>query len=169
VSIRDASKLPRTIPIRFWNGTPEGYLPKQWRFYEFRPAATARLGVVVGERALVSGVPFLLDGRAPIQLHVLLEGPSGEAIEVTRDPGTRYVALTPWSLRIGGAGRVVFGFQSSQWAPLAEVLRTSLAIATILYEGADGRQAYFDAWFRFPDVDRLRKQPADEAKPKEAR
>jgi len=169
VSIRDASKQPQTIPIRFRNGTPEGYLPKHWRFYQNRPPATALLGVSIDGRALVSGEPFLLDGRAPVQLRVALASPSGEAIDVTRDPGTRYVALTPWSLRIAGGGRVVFGFQSSQWAPLSEFLRTSLAIVTILYQGSDGRQGAFDAWFRFPDFERFLKRPPGQAKPGEAR
>ena len=169
VSIRDATNQPRTIPIRFRNGTPEGYLPKQWHFYQNRPPAAARLGVGVEGRALVSGQPFPLEGRAPVQLFVAVEGPSGQAIEITRDPGTRYVAVTPWSLRVDPGGRVVFGFQSSQWAPLSEFLRTSLAIVTILYQGSDGRQGAFDAWFRFPDAERFLTPTPGPALPGEVR
>jgi murein DD-endopeptidase MepM/ murein hydrolase activator NlpD len=158
VSIRVASKPPQTIPIAFENGTPQGYVPKHWRFYQNRPAATARIGVGVDGRVLVSGQPFPLAGRAPIQLFVGVDGPSGEIVDVTHNAGTRYVALTPWSLRVDGAGRVSFGFQSSQWSPLSELVKTSLAIVTVLYRGSDGREAYFDAWFRFPDAARYLKQ-----------
>ena len=168
VSIRDASKQPQTIPVRFQNGTPQGYLPKPWRLYQNRPAATARIGVGVGGRVLVSGQPFPLGGRAPIQLFVGVDGRSGEVVDVTRAPGTRYVALTPWSLRVDEAGKVVFGFQSSQWSPLSELLRTQLAIVTVLYRGSDGREAYFDAWFRFPDADRYMKKAPGQWTPKEA-
>lgn len=166
VSIRDESGQPRTIPIRFMNGTREGYLPKHWRFYQNRPPGSVRLAVSVDGRAAVSGEPFLLEGRAPVQLRVLLASESDEAIDVTRDPGTRYVALTPWSLRIDPAGRVHFGFQSSVWNPLLEMVRTSLAIATILFDGSDGRLGAFDVWFRFPDVEeRFGKQPPGPSAP----
>jgi murein DD-endopeptidase MepM/ murein hydrolase activator NlpD len=159
VSIRDKTGQPQTIPIRFLNGTPEGYVPKHWRFYQNRPPATAPLSVSVAGREAVSGEPFLLEGRAPVQLRVALASASGDAVDVTRDPGTRYVALTPWSLRIDRTGRVHFGFQSSQWAPMLEVMRTSIAIVTILFDGPDGRYGAFDVWFRFPDAEeRFRKE-----------
>ena len=158
VSILDASKQPRTIPFRFRNGTPQGYLPKAWRFYQNRPPSTALLRVSVGDRELATGQPFLLDGRAPVQLSVARATPSGERIDVTRAEGTRYVPVTPWSLRAEG-GRVTFGFQSSQWAPLPEATRTSIAILTILYQDKDGGQGAFDAWFRFPDAARYLPKP----------
>lgn len=164
VSIRDSSISDKTIPIRFRNETPQGYVPKHWRLYQNRPAATALLGVVVDGRPLVSGKPFDLRGRAPIQLQVFLAGPSGEAIDITHDPGTRYVALTPWSLRVGRDGRVAFGFQSRQWEPMLDVYETSFTVVTILYEGADGRQGAFDAWVRFPDAARyLKPEPERKA------
>jgi len=170
VSVLDASKRPRTIPIRFRNGTPGGYVPKHWRFYQNRRPATALLEVSVNGRALVSGRPFPLDGRAPVQLRVALADlRGGEAIDVTRDPGTRYVALTPWSLQISDAGRVEFGARSSQWAPLPEVLKSGLAIVTILFESEDKRRGEFDAWFRFLDADRFLKDMPRRAPPGPAR
>lgn len=166
VSIRDKTGEPQTIPIRFMNGTREGYVPKHWRFYQNRPPGTAELSVSVEGSDVVSGEPFLLEGRAPVQLRVALARVPGEAIDVTRDPGTRYVAVTPWSLRIDRTGRVHFGFQSSQWAPLNELLRTSLAIVTILFDGSDGRHGAFDVWFRFPDIEeRFGKKPPGPSAP----
>ena len=86
VSILDASKQPRTIPFRFRNETPQGYLPKAWRLYQNRPPMSDRLAVSVGGQQLVSGQPFLLEGRAPVQLQVARATPSGEMIDITRDP-----------------------------------------------------------------------------------
>jgi murein DD-endopeptidase MepM/ murein hydrolase activator NlpD len=151
VSILDASKQPRTIPIRFRNGTPQGYQPKAWRLYQNRPAPTYSLSVSLGDRELTSGQPFDLEGRAPVQLRVALVGK--DLLDVTRDPKTRYVALTPWSLRVA-EGQVTFGFQSSQWDPLPEFTKHSIAILTILYQDEEGRRGAFDAWFRFPDAHR---------------
>jgi murein DD-endopeptidase MepM/ murein hydrolase activator NlpD len=168
VSIRDETGEAQTIPIRFMNGTREGYVPEHWRFYQNRPPGTAELSVSLDGRPVVSGEPFLLERRLPVQLRVALAGAPGEAIDVTSDPGTRYVALTPWSLRIDRAGRVTFGFQSSQWSPMKEIVRTSIAIVTILFDEADGRHGAFDVWFRFRDAEeRFRKEykPVGEAKP----
>jgi murein DD-endopeptidase MepM/ murein hydrolase activator NlpD len=147
VSILDASAQPRTIPFRFRNGTPQGYLPKPWRLYQNRPAASYALSVRLGDRELTSGQPIDLDSRGPVQLRVALVGQ--EPVDVTRDPGTRYVALTPWNLR-AAEGKVTFGFQSSQWDPLSDLAKQSVAILTILYQDEKGRRGAFDAWFRFP-------------------
>jgi murein DD-endopeptidase MepM/ murein hydrolase activator NlpD len=161
VSIRDKSGQPQSIPIRFMNGTPEGYVPTAWRLYQNRPPDTVRLGVTVDGHEAVSGEPLPIERRPFVPLRVLLASPSGRAIDVTNHPGTRYVALTPWSLRTDRAGRVHFGFQSSQWKPLPEMVRTSIAILTILFEGSNGRRGSFDLWFRFSDVEeRFGKQPA---------
>jgi murein DD-endopeptidase MepM/ murein hydrolase activator NlpD len=154
VAIRDASKQARTIPFRFRNQTAQGYYPKAWRLYQNRPPSSLRLAVSVKGQPLVSGQPFLLEDRAPVQLGVALADGSGESVDVTRDPNTRYVPLTPWSLRVGEPGRVVFGFQSSQWDPLPALVKNNVAILTILYQDPKGGVGAFDAWFRFPDAGR---------------
>jgi murein DD-endopeptidase MepM/ murein hydrolase activator NlpD len=164
VSILDASKQPRTIPFLFRNETPGGYLPKPWRLYQNRPAPTYALSVSLGDRELISGQPFDLEGRVPVQLRVALVGK--EPTDVTRDPKTSYVALTPWSLRVA-EGRVTFGFQSSQWDPLSEAIKHGIAILTILYQDEKGRRGAFDAWFRFPDAARYLSKPPPE-KPSKA-
>jgi murein DD-endopeptidase MepM/ murein hydrolase activator NlpD len=151
VSILDASRQPHSIPIRFHNGTPEGYEPVAWRLYQNRPPAALELQVSVEGRRVPSGRPFLLDARGPAQLTVEIANPNGAPRDVSRAPGIRYVALTPWSLRVDSVGRVIFEATSRDWKPLHEIVKRDITVVSILYRDADGGEGYFDAWFRFPD------------------
>jgi murein DD-endopeptidase MepM/ murein hydrolase activator NlpD len=146
VSIRSAPTRFTSVPFRFANGTREGYLPKPWKLYENRPRPTAPLRVSIGGRQLVPGEPFLLADRAPAQLRVERMEASGGSVDVTRDPGTRYVALTPWSLGVDAGGLVAFGPSLSVWKPLPEWLRRNVSIVSILFRDPDGREGFFDAW-----------------------
>ncbi len=150
LSVRSAAARFRSIPFRFGNGTPEGYLPKPWRLYENRVRPRARLRVSVDGRDLVSGEPFPLDDPVSTRLRVDLVEASGSA-DVTRDPGTRYVPLTPWSLRVDPGGLVVFEPSSEEWKALPKWLRRNVAIVTVLFRDSDGREGFFDAWL-VPDA-----------------
>jgi hypothetical protein len=73
---------------------------------------------------------------------------------VTRDPGTHYVALTPWSLAVDAGGRITWGADSKTWAALPVDVQRDFAIATILYRDAAGNEGYFDAWLTPPAAGR---------------
>jgi murein DD-endopeptidase MepM/ murein hydrolase activator NlpD len=146
VSVRTAATRFTSVPFRFGNGTPEGYLPKAWRLYENRVRPGVQLRVSVDGRQLAPGEPFPLERAGPTQLQVHRVDGTGGSADVTGDPGTRYVALTPWSLRVEPGGRVVFGPSAEAWKNLPEVPRRSVAIVTVLFRDPDGREGYFDAW-----------------------
>jgi murein DD-endopeptidase MepM/ murein hydrolase activator NlpD len=147
VSIRSTEERTRSIPVRFRNGAG-GYLPSAWKLYENRPVAGVRLHVSIDGRELVSGKPFELTSRAPLQLRVERVGAAGGAIDVTRDPGTSYVALTPWSVSIDRAGRVAFDPPADAWSAIPEPIRRQTAIATVVFRGDDG-EGYFDVNLSF--------------------
>jgi murein DD-endopeptidase MepM/ murein hydrolase activator NlpD len=149
VSIRRKEGESRSIPVHFRNGRPGGYLPAAWRLYENRTQPRASLRVSLQDRQLSSGQAFEIAGRESLQLRVERVGGPGEALDVTRDPRTSYVALTPWSLRVDRGGRVEFEPSSDQWKALPEAIRRNTAIVTILFRDDDGKEGYFDAWFRF--------------------
>ena len=67
---------------------------------------------------------------------------------MTRDPGTSYVALTPWSVSIDRAGRVALDPSADAWSAIPEPIRRQTAIATVLYRGDDGER-YFDVNLSF--------------------
>ena len=151
VSARRSATRVHSIPFRFEDGTPEGYVPKIWSLYQNRPPATARLRVSVAGSELASGRPFPVADPGSAQLRVEVARADGDLRDVTRDPGTRYVALTPWSLAVDAAGRVVFG-RSKPWAPFPDDVERGFVIVAILYRGADGREGFFDAWLTLPDA-----------------
>ena len=88
----------------------------------------------------------------PQQLAVELVRRSGERLDVTRRPETRYVALTPWSLRIDSVGRVHFDLETRTWAILADFIERGVAMLTIIARDENGDEGYFDVWFKFADV-----------------
>jgi murein DD-endopeptidase MepM/ murein hydrolase activator NlpD len=152
VSVRSAPAELRSIPFRFHDGTAEGYLPKHWNLYDKRPPAGVELRVSVKGEPLTTRKPFPLPDRQPAPLVVEVVGEGGHRVDVTRDPGTHYVALTPWSLRVDAAGRVIFGVRARVWESLPDFVRRGVAIVSIVHRTEDGREGYFDAWFKFPDV-----------------
>lgn len=143
VSVRDEGAKVRSVPVRFRNGQPGGYLPSAWTLYENRPRGKVALRVYADGRPLVSGQPVELASRAPLQLRVERIAAAGGAIDVTRDPGTSYVALTPWSVGIDREGRVAFDPPGDAWKQIPEPIRRRVAIATVLFRGDDG-EGYFD-------------------------
>ena len=147
VSIRSAEEKTRSIPVRFRNGAG-GYLPSAWKLYENRPVAGVRLHVSIDGHELVSGQPFELASRVPLQLRVERAGAGGGAIDVTRDTGTSYVALTPWSVSVDRTGRVAFDPPADAWSAIPEPIRRRTAIATVLFRGDDG-EGYFDVDLSF--------------------
>jgi murein DD-endopeptidase MepM/ murein hydrolase activator NlpD len=156
--IRTGPARTHSIPMRFRNGTPGGYLPKEWRLYSNRPRPAVELRVSANGSELASAQPFLLEDHSPVSLRVERIGPTGP-VDVTRDPHTRYVALTPWSLRIDGSGRVLF-MRSSPWAPLPDWIELGVAVVTILYQSPELGEGYFDVRFRIEGVRAPENEPA---------
>lgn len=146
LSVRRPGSGFRSVSFRFGNATPEGYLPKPWRLYDNRVAPAARLRVSVDGNELASGEPFQLPTPVPAQLRIELLDAVRGPIDVTRHPGTRYVPLTPWSLRVDPGGLVVFETSDARWRPMPEFVRHSAAIVTILFRDPEGREGFFDAW-----------------------
>ena len=146
VSARKSEARIHSIPFRFDDGSEAGYVPRVWSLYQNRPPATAPLRVSIAGRELASGEPFEVADARPLQLLVEAPAPSGALRDVTRDPGTRYVALTPWSLAVDADGLVRWGATSKAWAPLPDDVEKGFAIATVVYRDNAGREGYFDAW-----------------------
>jgi murein DD-endopeptidase MepM/ murein hydrolase activator NlpD len=151
VSARRSETRVHSIPLRFDDGTPEGYAPKIWSLYQNHLPATLGLRVSVAGSQLASGRPFPVGDPGSAQLRVEAAMANGSPRDVTRDPGIRYVALTPWSLAVDAAGRVSFG-RSKAWAQLPDDVERNFAIVTILYRDAEGREGFFDAWLTPPAV-----------------
>jgi murein DD-endopeptidase MepM/ murein hydrolase activator NlpD len=150
VSARRAATRIHSLPILFGDGA-EGYVPKPWSLYRNRPPATARLRVSVAGTQLPDDRAFPIADPGPLQLRVdVATTTTGPLRDVTRDPSTRYVALTPWSLEVDAAGRVVFGVRSKALAPLPDDVERGFAIVTILHRETDGREGFFDAWLTLP-------------------
>jgi murein DD-endopeptidase MepM/ murein hydrolase activator NlpD len=150
VSARRSATRVHSIALRFGDASEAGYVPRVWSLYQSRPPATAPLRVSIAGRELASGQPFAVADARSLQLRVEALAPTGGERDVTHDPGTRYVALTPWSLAVDTGGNVRWGARSKAWAPLPDDLERGFAIATILYRDAAGREGYFDAWLTLP-------------------
>ena len=152
VSARRGATRIHSLSIRFEDGA-QGYVPEPWSLYRNRPPATARLRVSVAGSPLRDDRAFPIADTSPLQLRVEVATTTTSPLrDVTRDPSTRYVALTPWSLEVDAAGRVVFGPRSKAWAPLPDDLERRFAIVTVLYHDPEGREGYFDAWFSVPEL-----------------
>jgi len=140
-----------SLPIRFEDGSGgAGYFPEIWSLYQNRPLAELLLRVTIAGTELSSGQPFPVSDPSPVQLHVEVVTPEGSLRDATSDPGTRYVALTPWSLTVDAAGRVTYGQRKPAWAALPDDVERGFAIVTILHRDPAGREGFFDAWLTLP-------------------
>jgi murein DD-endopeptidase MepM/ murein hydrolase activator NlpD len=161
VSARKTADSVETIPIRFRNGTPQGFVPKHWHLYDSRAKPGIALRVTIDGTPVVSGQPFPVADHSPVQLKVEILDAAGVGFDVTRSATTEYVALTPWSLRADRMGRVQFDLKTKTWEILPDLIERGIAILTVLTRDANGSEGYFDVWFKFGDV----ALPKSEAQP----
>ncbi len=152
VAVRTRSGVAQSIPIRFRNYSPDGYVPEAWKLYENRPHSRLALRVSIAGSRIVAGRPFRLADRTSLQLAVEVVSASGAAVDVTRMAGTQYFSLTPWSMRIDRMGRAHFDVDSRIWGVPPEGIVRRFAIATIVARDGNGNEGYFDALFAFADT-----------------
>lgn len=95
----------QTIPIRFGPPGSPGYLPKEGQFLmpNIQPAGKVR--VYVGDVEVVPGTPLVVQPGSEHSLRVERVSFDGIDRDVTREPTTRILAMTPWVIEVSD-GRV---------------------------------------------------------------
>lgn len=108
VQARGADGKPRTVPVRFRDGTKEGARPRTLSFVLGRRPSNVGLRASVGGAPVAEGavLPGELGGAK--RLRVELRTPGGRWVDVTGDERTRFVSATPWLAQVSPQGRVRF-------------------------------------------------------------
>jgi murein DD-endopeptidase MepM/ murein hydrolase activator NlpD len=149
VHVRTKDGASRSIPIVFRRDRRASHVPQEGGFVGITPRSNAELRIRA-DGVLVGGERFL-DARqgARLRLAVELLPPRGAARDVTVDPHTRYVSLTPWQLEVGPTGRVKL-VRDPVWKELSRGVNR--AILRVLYEDeARGVRAVEDVVFRLEE------------------
>jgi hypothetical protein len=106
VSRREGAAQLVSIPFRFHDGGPEGFVPQLYGCYGSPPPSTLQLEVTVAGAPAGPGSPvaFRVGDSGPLRVFKL--GSGGAREDVSQSPQTRIEVLSPWGLYVDEA-RVV--------------------------------------------------------------
>ncbi len=149
VSIRDSRTTQRSIPIEFKVGKGKTRVPQRGEFIGGSPPRNAELRVLADGIEVMEDRPVVREPGSHVKLRVHLAAGGGRFREVTAHPSTAYVALTPWRLQVGEAGRIVVAGDPI-WTDL---VHDGGGILRVLYDDPETKiRAWRDVLFLEPGV-----------------